>query len=184
MTTIREASPDDASAIAAVHVAAWRETYRGIVPDDYLDGLAVESRERGWRDRLARPVADSVVYVAEDAGGKVVGFASGRPREASDLAYAAYAGELYAIYLLREAHGGGTGRALVRAVAGRLAERGMCSLLVWVLAENPSRRFYEALGGTLVGEQAIIIGGRALVDVAYGWPDTDMLIKQDRTSRR
>ena len=177
MTTIREATIDDAPAIAAVHVTAWRETYRGIVPDDFLDGLAVEPRERMWRDTLARR-AERAVYVAEGAGGRVIGFASGGPREASDPAYASYTGELYAIYLLREAHGQGTGRELVHAVAGRLAEAGMRSLLIWVLAENPSCRFYEALGGTLVGEQPITIGGQALVEVAYGWPDTDMLMEQ------
>jgi L-amino acid N-acyltransferase YncA len=178
MTTIREATIDDAPAIAAVHVAAWRETYLGLVPDDYLAGLAVEPRERMWHDVLTHPV-DRAVYVAEDAGGRIVGLASGGPRQTSDPTYAAYAGELYAIYLLRDAQGQGTGRALVRAVASRIAELGMRSLLIWVLADNPSRRFYEALSGTVVGEQSIAIGGRLLVEVAYGWPDTGMLMEQE-----
>lgn len=184
MTTIRAASIDDVPAIAAVHVASWRENYRGIVPDDFLDGLAVEAREHGWRTRLANLTADQAFYIAEDADGRVVGFACGGPRQASDPAYIPYTGEVYAIYLLREMHGQGTGRALVRAVAGRLAEHGMRSLLIWVLAENPARRFYEAIGGMLVGEQPITIGGRELVEVAYGWPDTGMLVEQEPHPRR
>jgi hypothetical protein len=52
-------------------------------------------------------------------------------------------------------------------------------MLVWVLADNPSRSFYEALGGELIGEQNVTIGGVDLREVAYGWPDisclTDML---------
>jgi hypothetical protein len=48
----------------------------------------------------------------------------------------------------------------------------MPSMLVWVLAENYARGFYERLGGALVGEQEITLGGVALREVAYGWPDT------------
>ena len=40
-----------------------------------------------------------------------------------------------------------------------------------------ARRFYEALGGTVVGEQRIEIGGVTLVEVAYGWPDAGALLK-------
>jgi GNAT superfamily N-acetyltransferase len=180
MMHIREATIDDARAIAEVHVASWRTAYRGIMPDDFLATLSVERRERRWRDTLTNPHSTSVVYVAEDAEGRVAGFAAGGPPSATDPAsfsYAAYAGELYAIYLLREKHGRGTGRALVRAVARRLAERGIRSMLVWVLADNPARRFYEALGGVPAGEQPTEIGGRQLIEVAYGWPDTSGLIE-------
>ena len=44
-------------------------------------------------------------------------------------------------------------------------------MLLWVLAENPSRGFYEALGGAEVRQQTITIGGRELVEIAYGWRD-------------
>jgi hypothetical protein len=39
MVLIRRAEPRDAAGIAHVHVASWRTTYRGIVPDSYLDAL-------------------------------------------------------------------------------------------------------------------------------------------------
>ena len=32
---------------------AWQSAYRGIVPDDYLDALEVDSRRERWRARLA-----------------------------------------------------------------------------------------------------------------------------------
>ncbi len=41
MITIRRARPADAAAIGAVHVAAWRSAYPGILPDDYLARLSV-----------------------------------------------------------------------------------------------------------------------------------------------
>jgi hypothetical protein len=55
--------------------------------------------------------------------------------------------------------------------AGRLALEGLNGLMLWVLAANPTRGFYEALGGRLLGEQPIQIGPDSLVEVAYGWED-------------
>ena len=31
--SIRNAGPDDAESIAAIHVASWQATYRGSIPD-------------------------------------------------------------------------------------------------------------------------------------------------------
>jgi hypothetical protein len=45
-------------------------------------------------------------------------------------------------------------------------------MIIWALKENRrARAFYEAMGGVLVGEKTITIGGAELADVAYGWPD-------------
>jgi hypothetical protein len=57
-----------------------------------------------------------------------------------------------------------------------------CAPLVWALAQNASRRFYEALGGALVFEQEIVIAGQTLQEVGYGWPDIQALI--ERTASR
>jgi len=50
-------------------------------------------------------------------------------------------------------------------------------MLVWVLAENPSRAFYDALGGIVVNSKMIEIGGRELQEVAYGWSDIHPLVE-------
>lgn len=171
--TIRVATAADARAIAEEKVAGWRATYPGIVPEATLAGLSVDAVEREWAPALARADGPTSVFVAEDADGRVVGFAGCGPRRDGP---AAFAGELYAIYLLPEAQGKGVGRALARAGARRLAERGMRSMLLWVFEENAAaRRFYERLGGTPVGRQGFELGGKWMVEVAYGWADTAAL---------
>jgi hypothetical protein len=42
-------------------------------------------------------------------------------------------------------------------------------MIVWVLRDNPYRRFYEAVGGEVVSERMISIGEAELPEVAYGW---------------
>ena len=65
-TTIRRAQVGDAVGIARVQVAAWRDTYPGILPAPYLIGLSVRVEERRWRHRLGRPLSRSTTFVADD----------------------------------------------------------------------------------------------------------------------
>jgi GNAT superfamily N-acetyltransferase len=170
---IREATIADVAAIAKVHVESWRTTYKGLLPEDYLANLTPEQREPLWRKILSRPVGHSLDYVAEDHAGNIVGFASGGPERSGDQVYT---GEVYAIYLLESWQGQGIGRQLIAAVVRQLIQRGFTSLLIWVLADNPSRRFYEALGGQPVREKLEMTGGVEVKDVAYGWLDARTLI--------
>jgi GNAT superfamily N-acetyltransferase len=170
---IRAAYPSDAAAVAKVHVDSWRTTYRGIVPDDFLAALSYEQRERLWRGILSPASSSSFVYVAEDPAGQIVGFASGGPARDADPDYS---GELYAIYLLQDQQRHGLGRRLIGALVQQLVQAGMTSLLVWVLADNPARKFYEALGGQYVYDKQVSIGNARLVEVAYGWRNARILV--------
>lgn len=53
----------------------------------------------------------------------------------------------------------------------RLLDAGHAAMLVWALAGNPARGFYEALGGQLVATKTVALGGVGLEEVAYGWTD-------------
>ncbi|HXF84662.1 MAG TPA: GNAT family N-acetyltransferase [Anaerolineales bacterium] len=173
MALIRKAAPADAVGIAHVHVTAWKETYRGLMPDEVLDALSVEQRTERWQRTLANP-NDSyhLVLVAEEAD-QIIGFVNyGRELE-NDMIYQ---GEVYAIYVLKQFQGRGTGRALMKSAALGLREMGIRSMLVWVLADNPYRKFYEHLGGVYVREKMIQIGRASLLECAYGWADTRVLI--------
>ena len=174
---IREATVQDAGAIARVHVDSWRETYAGIVPDDYLANLCHEQRERVWRASLSNHCVKECVYVAESDPGGIIGFVSGGPERKGE---SAYKGELYAIYVLEAYQRKGIGRKLTQTIARRLHQDRLHSMLVWVLADNRSKDFYNALGGQLLYEREIDIGGLRLVEEAYGWPDIHELATVQR----
>lgn len=146
---IRPAGIHDARAIAEVHTESYNGSYRGIFPDSLLNGLSVEKRESRWRDLLAgQEPSSAVTIVGCEAGGSVAGFASGGKERTGQLGCD---GELYAIYLRPEAQRKGQGTLVVRQFARELIGRGFGSMAVWVLELNPSRRFYECLGGRLLG---------------------------------
>ena len=167
---IRRALSSDAPGIARVHVESWRSTYVGIVPDDFLATLDVTERERVWR----RLIADesTVTYVAEHQIDGIVGFVGGGPARADDMGYT---GELYAIYLPEQHQRLGIGRRLVTKLCSWLLSQGLTSMYTWVLEENPSRHFYESLGGIEFRHQTIAIGGKDVSELAYGWDDISPL---------
>jgi GNAT superfamily N-acetyltransferase len=165
---VREAHFADAPAIGQVQVDSWRTTYAGIVPADYLASLSYEQQGQVWERYISTLSSAAAMYVAEAVTGEVVGFAHSGPERSG---HKIYTGELYAIYLLAAHQRQGLGRQLMRATVNGLLQHGLPSMLVWVLAANSFRAFYEALGGQQVAEQEITIGAARLTEVAYGWRD-------------
>jgi len=171
---IREATAADVGAIAALHYDSWGRTYTPIVPPAVSVQFSLREREAAW----ARVFAErhGSVFVAEDDGGQIVGVASGGAwRGDADVPYA---GELYVLHVAAAMQGRGIGRALVAAVAARLADEGMPNLCLWVLAGNAgARRFYEAIGGQVVREVEADFFGVPSPEVLYGYANTTALAR-------
>lgn len=168
MTLIREAAPRDAASIARVHVESWRNSYAGIIPDKVLLRLTVAEHEaRWWRHALYRS-RNHFVYVVDHPDDGVVGFGSGGGIRDRGLPFK---GEVYTLYLLDDYHGRGIGKRLFQALAQRLVVEFGPTLIVWALEDNPSRFFYQALGGRLSARKQTVLGGTKLGEVAYGWDD-------------
>jgi ribosomal protein S18 acetylase RimI-like enzyme len=173
---VRPATLDDAAAIARVHVASWRSTYRGLLPADFLASLGEEHYTERWTRVIGE--GSSRVFVVDEQprrspDDEVVGFASCGRERAGEIGFE---GELYAIYVLDSAQRQGHGRQLVRAVAGALQEMRLRDMLVWVLRDNTAaRNFYERLGGAYVRAQPITIGAATLEEVSYGWRSLDTI---------
>jgi len=169
---IRQATVQDAPAIARVRIDSWRTTYRGLVPDAYLDAMRLEDSVELWNRVLTAGANTTSVFVAE-SDGEVVGFAAGNMIE--EVRYDLDA-ELSAVYVRREFQHAGTGRRLVSAVARAQRAHGATGLIVWVIAENkPARAFYEGLGARLLVEQPFEWDGMELTEAGYGFRDIDAL---------
>jgi ribosomal protein S18 acetylase RimI-like enzyme len=159
------AGPQDAEALAAVHVAAWRETYRGLLPDAYLDRMEPAPHARRFAQTLT--AGQETVLAAGDRA-RLVGYAAGGPsRRARE-----HEAEVTTLYLLRRAQGQGLGRRLMQAAARVLAANGATSLMVSVLRDNAhARGFYEHLGGQAEPIRVERGPGGLNHELAYRWPD-------------
>lgn len=171
-TTIRPAVPADAHAIATVQVATWRTTYSGIVAQASIDRLRVADREVAIGRALRREIRFAPEAFVATRSEQVLGYISGG---AIREPVAGFDAELYAIYLLKAEQGAGIGRRLVRRLAGRLCELGYRAMMVRVLSANPACRFYERLGGELVGEGFHTVDGAPYPERVYGYPGLEQL---------
>lgn len=198
MISVRRARPNDAAAIGAVHVAAWRNTYAGVLPDDYLAGLSPMRHAMGYERTISDRRNGHAMFVAvasgpdappgarlggED-GGTVVGFVSGgrgrRPGLCGEPATAS--GEVETLYLLDDYRDRGIGRRLMRAMAAHLAAVGCRSVVLWVLADNPTRWFYLRLGGRPAARESLAFAGRQVEQMAYLWNPIDVLLTATATA--
>jgi ribosomal protein S18 acetylase RimI-like enzyme len=124
-----------------------------------------------WGHILRDPAAlnASAAFVAE-RGGTIVGFGCCGAQRDETLSARGYGGEISAIYILRSSQRRGFGLALMGEMAQELRRRQLEAASLWVLRENASaRRFYEGLGGEVVGEKEDTRDQCIFVEVAYGW---------------
>ena len=142
---VRDARLEDADLSGEIHILAWQHAYRGLMPDEYLDGLSIPERRQTWRRTLAQEHEVTTHTRVGLLDGRVGGFAiAGAVRDA-DLE--ADVGELYAINVHPDTWGRGLGRALVSSCVDGLAADGFRRATLWVLVGNErARRFYESLG--------------------------------------
>ena len=168
--TVRAATVADARAIAQVIVDGWRSTYAHILPADFLDSLSYDQHEANTRELLQNLPTSTAAFVADDEG-DVVSVALVRVTTDDD-----FAAELDALYVLPGMQRHRIGSRLLRHVVRWLSERGHASLRLWVLRDNPYRRFYDRIGGELLREERQDeFGGASVVSAGYGWRNLETL---------
>jgi ribosomal protein S18 acetylase RimI-like enzyme len=162
---ISHAVPEDAPAIARVHVRSWQVAYEGILPAAYLATLTTEKREAMWRESISR--GSPQLLVARDDDG-IVGFvAFGTCRDENAAADRA---EVWAIYVAPSHWSQGVGTQLCRQARERLVEQGYCSVSLWVLTDNTRAiQFYAGVGFVADAESSkeVIVGGNAFREIRY-----------------
>ena len=136
---LRLAEPDDAIAVARVHVRSWQVAYRTLLPADYLDQLRPEDRAEKYDFASLDARKPQTIVAVEE--GLIHGFATTAPSRDPDLPGH---GELYALYVDPEQWGRGIGVALISAARTRLFRLGFRNAVLWVLAGNTrAERFYQ-----------------------------------------
>jgi len=140
---LRDARPEDALAIAQIHVRAWQAGYRGLISAESLDRMKAEERAGRYTLGSTDP-AQPATLVAEAPG--IVGFVTIAPAPG---AVDAGSGQVAALHVDPPYWHQGIGAALLDAAHRRLAGRGFPRAVLWVLVGNErALRFYRRHGWT------------------------------------
>ena len=139
---IREATVEDARAIAEVHVEGWAWGYRGLLPDRVIEALDVDARERQWIEGFTERWRDGDGCLLWEERGRALGFVAFGPAADEHAPPPPDAGEVYSIYLRREGVGAGIGRGTAGAdgLAARSRGRNSGTPTVRNRCHSPSLR--------------------------------------------
>jgi ribosomal protein S18 acetylase RimI-like enzyme len=175
--TIRAARPADAEAIAALHVAVWRATYRDLAPAEAMQRLDVPFRQARWIEMLAQGTRTALVA---EADGTIVGIGTAGAPTVPELGAH---GEVLYLYVDAAFAGRGIGRALMHRLGLALQAQGYRSLALGVVVGNHGAvAFYAKLGGRAAGtytDPGPIWRSRNQIMV---WDDLKMLLDRTRAA--
>jgi ribosomal protein S18 acetylase RimI-like enzyme len=171
---IREATVEDAQAIATIHVDSWQAAYRGILPEAYLANLAVTQRREAWRKSIiaGRPrvlVAHAGAHADADAHADEtllgwVAFGDSRDGD-KDHRWA----EVETLYIAPAFWRKGVGKRLIDAARHALQSAGYTNVALWVLLDNRrARAFYKRSGFVCDNSsRGVQLGGKWLTEIRY-----------------
>jgi len=170
----RHATDVDAEKVAALHTESWRDAYRTIMPDWYLDGPIAKERVNLWQSRFSTSDPDRQHILLAESGGKLVGFICVLLDEEPQCG--AYIDNLHVLPGLR---GNGIGRRLFAGAAQWvMSTEPMWPIHLWVFEANiGARRFYDASGGEIIEYKSKeVLKGIEIPSVLYIWKDLRQLL--------
>lgn len=143
---IRKKERKDCFDVAHVVTVAWNETYRGIVPDEFLDNLYLNEEKRGKSSFEKFNEKENHEYVLE-VDSKIVGFIN---VGLSDEKEYKNCGEIHAVYIMNGYKGYGFGKKLIETGIKELKSMNYDKMVIGCLVGNPSNEFYKHIGGNYI----------------------------------
>lgn len=161
---------EDIEQVAKILIDSWRIAYKDIIDETFLQNLCLEEKI----EKLKKEYKDKEYTIARNKEiNEIIGVTRFGKRLDELDRFTEYDGEIYGLYvkpgLLRKKIGS---RLLLHAKE-KLKEQGNHKMIIWCLKENqPSRKFYESMGGIWLGEKMRNIGGKDYSLVGYGYEIT------------
>ena len=146
-------TPEEIEGKSIVHWHTWREAYDELLPAEFQETMTLD------RCRFFSQKYPENTLIAMD-GMKVVGFISyGNFRDET-----IQAGEIIALYVLKDYYGKGVSKQLMHAAFVALDQ--FSEIYLWVLKDNKRAiAFYQKMGFTFDGQEQILKLGKPVKEL-------------------
>lgn len=155
---MRRARREDIPFIVDIITKGWQVAYEGIVDNEYLRNM---DNERGKRITKIESVFDDNCFVVAELNKEIVGFC----RYVTDNSFSPENKdadcEIIAIYVRPDLKYCGIGTKMFIYVMNELRKMDRAKMILWCLKDNESsKEFYAKMGGIIIGEKIMKIGGK------------------------
>ena len=182
--TFRHATPEDATTIGQIHAQSWKNSYKGILTDQYLNHEVDNDLNQKWVKRFQQPNSKQFTLLAEE-NGKPLGFVCTMLE-----AHQEWGALLDNLHVLDGNQGKGLGAYLLYASAKWVYQQAPNSdMYLYVYVDNPAKHFYERVGGIQKEKTTVDNPGGGQADIfRYSWPNlkqwlTDYAYIEKRNSK-
>lgn len=163
LLSLRAASAADADLIASIHAASWQTSYRGLLPEAFLESEVVRERATYWHARMTAPGAERRLVLIAERRAQPIAFACVERQPGSP--WGALLDNLHALPAHQRI---GAGSLLMHAVEAWAREHGETQLCLYVLEGNAGAiRFYERRGWHLAGAEPDRVGCADITMLRY-----------------
>ncbi len=168
MLTIREATPNDAPALALLGAATMLETYAELITGaDIVAHCRNRHSEAFYAAWLATP--GITIWLAETALGTPIGYLVLMPATLPDIDPHPADLEVQRIYVLSRYHASGLGHALMARAIEAARQAGTRRLVLGVLKVNDRAiAFYRRQGFVQIGTRTFQVGASIFDDFVFG----------------
>lgn len=164
--SLDHATPADAPTIAKIHALSWQATYRGLLPDPYLEKEVDSERAAYWTDRLGKPAEFNRLILVARCANTPIGFVCAEQSDAAGREVL-----LDNLHALKDYQGCGAGKLMIRAVRDWARELGAAQLYLYALEGNwRAMAFYERQGWQWAGTKVEQMGGHTVNARRYIYP--------------
>lgn len=164
---IEKMKEEDIEQVAKILIDSWKIAYKDIIDKSFLQNLSLREKIEKLKEEYR---TGTHIIARNKETNEILGITRFGKRLDELDRFIKYDGEIYALYvkpgLLRKK----IGSKLLLYAKESLKEQGKHKIIIWCLKENePSRKFYESMGGILLGEKICNIGGKDYPLVGYGY---------------
>ena len=160
---IRNIKKEDIPQVVDIQISGWKTAYKGIIDDTFLTSM-----DREERIEMRNKDYNKNGFIVAELNNEIVGFCryidnNSRSPEILDIDC-----EITALYTKPDLKGNSIGTKMFQYVLNKFKQLNKTKIIIWCLKENyPSRKFYEKMGGTIIGEKTINFGNKDYLEVGF-----------------
>lgn len=158
---------EDAERVAEIHTKTWKNAYKGIIHQEFLNSIDQNKRLENWKKNIVSNEHQLIQLVSYSFDTNfIAGFITGNRSRYESLVPDCDS-EVWAIYVDPDIQGLGHGQALFKAFQDEMRNLGKKSMCLCVLKENhKARKFYEKMGGILNSQETTFTAGEQILTEA------------------